>query len=145
MAEKYRPSDEEMAKAEMMMLPLQKELTEKRLRVRQQLREKGVEGMLISVHYGWERTFADDPTGDTLRGQLSGHDIEVNHSFTDYSGRIDWHAMNHNQAKAVWDKYYEIAQVISSAELEAASDELRRQPVYSEQNRAAAELLKDIL
>lgn len=145
MAEHYQPTAEEMESAEALMLPIQAELSKKRVGVSQKLQEMGVNGMLIfdaAIGDGSD----EDPKRDEIRGELNGHDIRVATGGNGYHlGSIDWKYMHPTQAKALWEKYAYIAKLHPMQEIRKAQEQLHAAPTYSEQELQAAELLKGIL
>lgn len=143
MTEAYQPNTDEMAEAEAAMLPRQKKLTEKRVRVREMLREKGAEGILVSSIWHGDGT-GKYPDAEVMEGELNGHKILAIRGKR-FEARIDDQLMSADHAKALWQKYYDIASTLTKVEIDAARQQLASQPPYNPEHEIAAMLLKDIL
>ena len=127
MKERYQPSQEEIKKAEIMMGPAEKALSEMKKTHLQKMDESGKEGFLNKSHYRVDKNHFKDRTEETTRegihGTINGHDIQVGldikeiqkHGNGDKTTKreivayVDKKRIDEVDAQKLYDKYWGIA------------------------------------
>jgi len=124
--EKYTPTEEEVKKGEEMMTPSQEKLSEARALYMAELAKLGLSQDKIDIlQTKWDNGYDDEGRKVGFFELLvDGKRIIVRNDGIGFLGRIKNHEMSAEQAKKVWDKFFDLA---------IASDFLRDHELTTEQ------------